>query len=401
MAIIEYRKRRTRQPQEAVGVDDQHGIASSLVDGFSGSRLTSTQGRYQSALTGGAPVAANLQRFGGVFAPRFDGSSEYGSIPEEFGAFGTGAFSVTLLFKTTGAITANMALIGNNGIGVAGGWEIYAPTTTTKARINTNSAFSTTLTTTADVFDGNPHLLTITRTTGGVYQWYVDGTVDATATTSAFNVNLSNPVRVAAQKNGGSIDRYMPVQIAAIFGHTCAIPFALHRQLYDAFWQTFAPRSIWVPVSAGGASAALTGTATTATEADIVAGGKTIILTLTGDTFVSAGATFDAQRANIIAGLDSAQSELLGWDNVVKALQGVSGVVRTSDTVCTITLDSQATYSITANETITATIPASALSGGVAVVAAPTFQVTEGSGASFFASWASRSTQMVGGGVYA
>lgn len=132
------------------------------------------------------------------------------------------------------------------------------------------------------------------------------------------------------------------------------------------------------------ASVALSGTIIGANEADIVAGGKTIILTLTGDTWVAAGATFDAQRANIIAGLDSAQSELLGWDNTVKVLQGVAGVVRTSNTVVTITLDARPTYSITANETITATVPASALTGGVALVASPTFTVTEGSGTSVY-----------------
>ena len=48
-------------------------------------------------------------------------------------------------------------------------------------------------------------------------------------------------------------------------------------------------------------SAALSGTVTAASEVDIVVGGKTIILTLTGDTWVTAGATFDGQRANIIA----------------------------------------------------------------------------------------------------
>ena len=53
------------------------------------------------------------------------------------------------------------------------------------------------------------------------------------------------------------------------------------------------------------ASAALTGEVTESiTEADIVAGGKRIILTLTGDTWVAAGATFDAQRQAIINGLD-------------------------------------------------------------------------------------------------
>ena len=128
-------------------------------------------------------------------------------------------------------------------------------------------------------------------------------------------------------------------------------------------------------------SAAITGTATSANESDIVAGGKTVIITLTGDRWVASGATFNAQRQGIIDGMDSAQSELLGWDNVVKALQGVAGVVRTSSTVVTITLDAQVTYSITANETITVTVPATAVDGGVAIVGSPTFTITEGGAA--------------------
>ena len=126
------------------------------------------------------------------------------------------------------------------------------------------------------------------------------------------------------------------------------------------------------------ASAAITGTATASiTEADIVTGGKTIIITLTNDTWIAAGAaSFDLQRDEIIAGLTSAQSELFGWNNVVKVLQGVAGVVRTSDSVVTITLDAQATYNITATETITVTVPGTALNGGNAIVAAPTFTVS-------------------------
>ncbi|MEK7584567.1 MAG: hypothetical protein AAB490_04955, partial [Patescibacteria group bacterium] len=124
-------------------------------------------------------------------------------------------------------------------------------------------------------------------------------------------------------------------------------------------------------------SAALTGTATASiTEADIVTGGKTIILTLTNDTWVAAGATFDAQRQNIINGIDSAQAEGTGWDAEVKAKEVVGAVVRTSSTVVTITLTAQAGYNITATETITATIPSTALLGGNAVVAAPTFAIT-------------------------
>ena len=130
-------------------------------------------------------------------------------------------------------------------------------------------------------------------------------------------------------------------------------------------------------VSARSKTAVLTGTALSSiTEADINAGGKTIIITLTGDTLIAAGAaSFDLQRDEIIAGLDSAQSELLGWDNVVKTLQSLAGVVRTSNTVVTITLDAQITYDITAQETITVTVPGTALVGGNALVATPTFTV--------------------------
>ena len=132
------------------------------------------------------------------------------------------------------------------------------------------------------------------------------------------------------------------------------------------------------------ASAALTGTITgSSTEVNIVSGGRTINLTLTGDTFVAAGATFDAQRQNIINGLTSAQSEATGWNAVVRATQGVAGVVRTSATIVTVTLDAFATYNITATETITATIPSTALVGAVALVAIPAVTVSA-TGTGFF-----------------
>ncbi len=125
-------------------------------------------------------------------------------------------------------------------------------------------------------------------------------------------------------------------------------------------------------------SAALTGTITASvTEADIVAGGKTLIVTLTSDTWIAAGAaSFDLQRQNIINGVTSAQAEATGWNLVPKALQAIAGVVRTSDTVVTITWDAFATYNITAQETITVTVPATALVGASALVATPTFTIT-------------------------
>lgn len=127
-------------------------------------------------------------------------------------------------------------------------------------------------------------------------------------------------------------------------------------------------------------TATITGTATASIlEADVVAGGKTIIMTLSGDTWVPA-ALFNAQRQSIINGLDSAQAEATGWDAVVKATQGVGGVIRTSDTVVTITLDAFASYNITATETITVTVPASAVFSSTAVVGSPTFTVTAAAG---------------------
>lgn len=123
--------------------------------------------------------------------------------------------------------------------------------------------------------------------------------------------------------------------------------------------------------------ATLTGTITAGVnESDIVAGGKTLIITLTGDTWVASGATFDNQRDEILAGIDSAQSEGTGWDAVPKVNQALSGIVRTSDTVVTITWDAFASYNITATETITATIPGTALTGGNSIVATPTFTIT-------------------------
>lgn len=124
-------------------------------------------------------------------------------------------------------------------------------------------------------------------------------------------------------------------------------------------------------------SATISGTITASVnEGDIVTGGKTLIITLVGDTWIAAGAgSFDLQRDEIIAGCDSAQSEALGWDLVPKALQSLGGVVRTSDTVVTITWDAFATYNITANETITVTVPSTAVNGGASIVATPTFDI--------------------------
>lgn len=130
----------------------------------------------------------------------------------------------------------------------------------------------------------------------------------------------------------------------------------------------------------GTASIVVSGTILTASETDIVTGGRVITLTLTGDSWVAAGGTFDAQRQNIINGLDSAQAEATGWDAVVKATAAVTDVVRTSDSIVTITLEAFATYNITAQEIITVTVPATALVLNASIVGSPTITITVASG---------------------
>ena len=128
-----------------------------------------------------------------------------------------------------------------------------------------------------------------------------------------------------------------------------------------------------------GITAAITGTCyPNVLESEVVTGGDTIIITLTNDTWVASGATFDAQRQNIIDGITSNQSETLGWNNIVRDTNlAVTDVVRTSSTVVTVTLPANGTYAVTVSETITVTIPASALvSSTSAIVADNTFVVT-------------------------
>jgi len=126
-----------------------------------------------------------------------------------------------------------------------------------------------------------------------------------------------------------------------------------------------------------GVSALVSGTATNAiNENDIVAGGKTIVLTLSNDNWVSAGATFDGQRQNIIDGIVSAQAEPHGW-NAERSNISVGAVTRTSATVATITLPALANYNTATGETLTISIPGTAVSGGNAITASPTITIDE------------------------
>lgn len=121
----------------------------------------------------------------------------------------------------------------------------------------------------------------------------------------------------------------------------------------------------------GSISVALTGTAIAGgvLESEIVTGGETLIITVTGDQWVPTAGDNNAITTAIIAGITGDGD----WANVPLAH---GDIARTSDTVLTITLPAAASYAITGNETVTVAIPAAALKKGMTPTSSPTFVIT-------------------------
>lgn len=155
-------------------------------------------------------------------------------------------------------------------------------------------------------------------------------------------------------------------------------PESLAGEIHDGKYFGFYGGTAAVPQSP--ATALLSGTVTTLgsepDETDIVAGAKTIIITLVSDTWVTVGALFDAERQAIIDSILSTGDFVTGWNQTVTPNMVVSEVVRTSDTVVTILLVARPEYSITDQETMTIVVPASAVAGGVALPISATFYVS-------------------------
>jgi len=119
----------------------------------------------------------------------------------------------------------------------------------------------------------------------------------------------------------------------------------------------------------------LTGTLSDgATEAEIVSGGQTLIMTLTGDTWVATVGDDNAITQALIDGISSAQSEANGWNIRVRDALLFGDVTRDSSTQVTVLLPAYGSYNITSNESLTATVPASALvTSSTAIIATPGF----------------------------
>jgi len=134
-----------------------------------------------------------------------------------------------------------------------------------------------------------------------------------------------------------------------------------------------------MPVSFAAAAATAVVTRANITEAEMVAGGQTIIITLANDTWV---AFLSSDLSPIVDNMVSDQSEATGWNQLIatdyhQVSNKTMTAFRTSDTVLTLTITAQAAFDITADETITVTVPGSWVNGASDILATPTFDVTE------------------------
>lgn len=138
----------------------------------------------------------------------------------------------------------------------------------------------------------------------------------------------------------------------------------------------------------------------TSTETNIVDGGRTVILTLTGDTFVTGTTSEDG----IAAGSDSdIAASGTNWNSLIKTTLDNTDVVISTTTVAndtaTITLPAFGTYDIPATETIDWEIPAASLTTSASpIIATPTFTITPDA-AGFKPQWARNSNVLIQGGL--
>jgi|GEM_PF-2059076 len=188
----------------------------------------------------------------------------------------------------------------------------------------------------------------------------------------------SNPAKVIARTSDNVVTITLPAttnyNIIADQVITLTIPVAPTSVLVSASAAVIASPTITIaPITA-----VLTGTAITSPvgKNDIITGGKTIIITLINDTWVSDIVSNITKRDGLIDGL-AAGTAGAEWGKVITALKNSStSVVRTSNNVVRITLPVTPEYNITADQTITLTVPSTALSsGGGLVTASPTFTI--------------------------
>jgi hypothetical protein len=130
-------------------------------------------------------------------------------------------------------------------------------------------------------------------------------------------------------------------------------------------------------------SAKLSGTAvSSATEAAIAAGGKTIVITLSNDIWAPDIATNSTKRNNLLGGLIATGADSDNWNNTTNGFihtleSDPTVVVRTSDTVVTITLPAASGFAISGNITVNLNIQTSILTtASGSITASPAFTIS-------------------------
>lgn len=141
--------------------------------------------------------------------------------------------------------------------------------------------------------------------------------------------------------------------------------------------QAIAPATLTFEVSI--ITVALTGTmvAGGVVESEIVTGSETLIITLTGDTWVATIGSDNAITTAFLAAITGDDPGSNGFDAEVTLVHG--NLVRTSNTVLTLTLPSAGSYSVGVDEDITVAVPESAVTLGVSPATPAVVVITEGS----------------------
>ncbi|OIQ58737.1 hypothetical protein MOTE_17290 [Moorella thermoacetica] len=124
-------------------------------------------------------------------------------------------------------------------------------------------------------------------------------------------------------------------------------------------------------------AAAVSGTITpSVTEADIVNGGRTIVITLTNATWAPDIATNLTKRELLIGGF-SATGDTSQWQTLIDAMKAAAVFTRTSDQVLTITLPPVPGFNLTGEINVSLTVPGSVLSGSYSGDTPPDLPVGE------------------------
>lgn len=302
MALI-LQRLRDSQPQDFAPADLSAPINQGAVEVFSfgGNGLRGAVRGYAGTVQSGAIGHSVLSVAGvGARSIAFDGAT-WLDFPAAVGAFGTGEFSVTVIFRATAG-----HLFGNNESAVAGGWLLYK--SGTKLVINQNDAFSLNLSTTADVYDGALHCVTITRSSGGYYQWMVDGRLDNGSAGTLLSVSSGKSPVLGGQRNGASsAGALLNGDVAFVAMHTRAISLEDHRSYSRRPWRGLSGPRIYIPAAEAAGGGGVTGTlAATESGADTAALSGQVVVTGALAATESGADTAALSGAVIVAGALSA-----------------------------------------------------------------------------------------------